>query len=121
MIASIELRRVRHRLRAIVALPQMARLCSASNVFVPSGVLCDIEPNDLHRHLRRGRESITLLIATVESIAAGRAPSLMRDLIHPHQGSPEDFKDHCRRPVKQQDAVLVESVDSEQPLTARAI
>jgi len=34
MIASIELRRVRHRLRAIVALPQMARLCSASNVFV---------------------------------------------------------------------------------------
>ena len=27
MIASIELRRVRHRLRAIVALPQMARLC----------------------------------------------------------------------------------------------
>src|SRR5215472_109095 len=52
MIASIELRRVRHRQRAIVALPQMARLCSASNVFVPSGVLCDIEPNDLHRHLR---------------------------------------------------------------------
>src|SRR5262249_61977350 len=51
MIASIELRRVRHRPRAIVALPHMARLCSASNVFVPSGVLCDIEPNDLHRLL----------------------------------------------------------------------
>ena len=30
MIASIELRRIRHRLRAIVALPQMARLCNAS-------------------------------------------------------------------------------------------
>src|SRR5262249_51619742 len=56
--------------------------------FVPSGVLCDIEPNDLHRHLRVQVvvTTITLLIATVESIVAGRAPSLMRDLIHPHLG-----------------------------------